>query len=211
MGMNTGLQDAANLGWKLAADLQGWAAPGLLDTYHAERHPVGRLTLRVSGGILRVVLSRPLTLFLASTLARTGGALRPLAGRATGTISGIGISYPRPPGAHDLVGRRAPDLTLADGGRLYEALRDGGFILIGADDPTGGVRQLRAVRASRTRPAPPGPSADGAPAAHAGTTVLVRPDGYVGWAADRPTVQEVEDALRSWGLGTVARSSSAAG
>src|SRR3954454_20925652 len=48
-GMNTGLQDAANLGWKLAAAIQGWARPGLLDSYQQERHPVGRLVLRSSG------------------------------------------------------------------------------------------------------------------------------------------------------------------
>src|ERR671938_972655 len=58
-GMNTGLQDAANLGWKLAAELQGWARPGLLDSYDAERHPVGRLVLRVSGGIPRGVFCPP--------------------------------------------------------------------------------------------------------------------------------------------------------
>src|SRR5947209_4926313 len=57
-GMNTGLQDAANLGWKLAAAVRGEAPAGLLDTYQAERHPVGRMVLRTSGGIIRLAMLR---------------------------------------------------------------------------------------------------------------------------------------------------------
>ncbi|WP_030951226.1 FAD-dependent monooxygenase, partial [Streptomyces sp. NRRL S-481] len=53
-GMNTGLQDAANLSWKLAAAVQGRAPEGLLDSYEAERHPVGRAVLRSSGGLVRL-------------------------------------------------------------------------------------------------------------------------------------------------------------
>jgi 2-polyprenyl-6-methoxyphenol hydroxylase-like FAD-dependent oxidoreductase len=57
--MNTGLQDAANLGWKLAAAAQGWAPDGLLDTYQSERHPVGHLVLRSSGAIIRMAMIAP--------------------------------------------------------------------------------------------------------------------------------------------------------
>jgi 2-polyprenyl-6-methoxyphenol hydroxylase-like FAD-dependent oxidoreductase len=210
LGMNTGLQDAANLGWKLAADLQGWACPGLLDTYQGERHPVGRLALRVSGGILDVVQTRRPALTVLSAVAAAAVRVHPVARRAAGLVSGIAIRYPRPDGAHELVGRRAPDLPLEGAGRLYEALRDGGFVLIGVGDPVPGVRHVRTVRASRTRPAPQlGQTAETGSAAQPGTTVLVRPDGYVGWAADGPTAREVADALASWGLGVTRRSSAA--
>src|SRR5256885_5590408 len=64
-GMNTGLQDAANLSWKLAAAVRGWAPARLLDSYNAERHPVGRLVLRSSGGIIRLAM-------LQSRAARLG-------------------------------------------------------------------------------------------------------------------------------------------
>ena len=58
-GMNTGMQDAANLGWKLAAAVHGWGGEELLDSYHAERHPVGRQVLRSSGLLVRLALIRP--------------------------------------------------------------------------------------------------------------------------------------------------------
>jgi 2-polyprenyl-6-methoxyphenol hydroxylase-like FAD-dependent oxidoreductase len=149
-GMNTGLQDAANLGWKLAAAVQGRGSEELLDSYHAERHPVGRMVLRLSGTALRAALVHPRPARLArDLLARNVLRVPPLRHRAGGLLSGIGIAYPRPPGAHELVGRRAPDVALDGGSRLYEALRGGRFVLV-----------------------------DGQP------SVLVRPDGYVGWAGD---------------------------
>jgi 2-polyprenyl-6-methoxyphenol hydroxylase-like FAD-dependent oxidoreductase len=196
-GMNTGLQDAANLGWKLAADLQGWAPAGLLDTYQTERHPVGRQALRVSGDILRVALSRRPTLEVISRLARAALTLRPLADRVAGTISGIGIRYPSPPGSHPMVGERAPDVDLAGGGRLYEALRAGQFVLLTADEPApdvlGDVRHLQVRRLAKAGPA-----------------VVVRPDGFVGWAGDRPTAEQLRAAVGRWGLSEITTGSSAA-
>jgi 2-polyprenyl-6-methoxyphenol hydroxylase-like FAD-dependent oxidoreductase len=75
--MNTGLQDAANLGWKLAAAAAGWAPGGLLDSYHAERHPAGRSVLRTSGAVLRLALLRPRPLREALT-AWCGAPVRTL-------------------------------------------------------------------------------------------------------------------------------------
>jgi 2-polyprenyl-6-methoxyphenol hydroxylase-like FAD-dependent oxidoreductase len=179
-GMNTGLQDAANLGWKLAATVRGRAAPGLLDSYQEERHPVGRMVLRMSGGLLRVGLARrwqlPVLRALAGLATRSGAVGR----RAAGQVSGISIGYRRPPGAHPSTGRRAPDLALAGGGRLYEALRDGGFVLVTAAE-AGDVDGVRTVR-----PASPGP------------TVLVRPDGYIGWASDAPDRAAIDAAVARW-------------
>ena len=150
-GMNTGLQDAANLGWKLAAAAQGWAPDGLLDTYEGERHPVGQLVLRSSGAIIRMAMIRS----RAGRLARNvlgGAALRlpPVAHKAAGTISGIGIDYPHAP--------RAADVPLLDSRRLYEVLRDGKFVLLA---PAAAAPQLaglhgRVVLAPPADPAIPG-------------------------------------------------------
>ncbi|MEV5413203.1 FAD-dependent monooxygenase [Thermopolyspora sp. NPDC052614] len=179
-GMNTGLQDAANLSWKLAAVLRG-APDRLLDTYHAERHPVGRTVLRSSGAIIRAAMIK----------SRAGRALRNLAVRlalsvpaiaakATGQLTGVGYAYPAPRGAHRLVGTRARDTRLGDGVRLYEALRDGRFVLIGDADVSGWEDRVRVAP-----PASPG-----------GLLVLVRPDGYVAWAgADAALLRGVLPAL----------------
>jgi 2-polyprenyl-6-methoxyphenol hydroxylase-like FAD-dependent oxidoreductase len=182
-GMNTGLQDAANLGWKLAAAVHGWAPPGLLDTYQAERHPVGRTVLRMSGGLLRVGMLGPRLLPPVRTLLTLLTTLPPVRRRAGGLISGVGIGYERPRGAHPLVGRRAPDLPLGDGRRLYEALREGTFVLIapaGPDAPAGAWadRVLTAHPAGGSRRA-----------------ILVRPDGYIAWAANAPEPAAVRQAL----------------
>jgi 2-polyprenyl-6-methoxyphenol hydroxylase-like FAD-dependent oxidoreductase len=186
-GMNTGLQDAANLGWKLAAELQGWARPGLLDSYDDERHPVGRLVLRVSGGMLRVVLSPRRRLAVLGTLAAAAVRVPAVARRAALTVSGIGIAYPRPRGGHPLVGRRADDVELIGGARLAEVLRDGRFVLVAPasddvrDRPTD-TAHLRVVEPLDTT--------------HA--TALIRPDGYVAWAADRPQMADVRNAIADW-------------
>jgi len=184
-GMNTGLQDAANLGWKLAAELQGWARPGLLDSYHDERHPVGKLVLRISGGMVRVVLLGRRRLALATRAAARAIRVRPIARRAALTVSGIGIRYQRPPGAHPMVGRRAADVALAGGGRLYETLRDGSFVLVGQAAGVSECEHLRVVQPSG------GSRGDG-------PTMLVRPDGYVAWATDRPTTDQVRNAVAAW-------------
>ncbi|MFJ9035771.1 FAD-dependent monooxygenase [Streptomyces sp. NPDC102406] len=167
-GMNTGLQDAANLGWKLAAVVNGRAADALLDTYEAERHPVGRAVLRSSGGIVRMAMAkRPWTLAARAGLTTVLDRVAPVRRRAVGQITGIGFAYPAPRGAHPLVGRRVPDVALADGTRLYEVLRAGEFVLI--------------------LPVGTGHKSDGVQVAHWAsdrrTALLVRPDGYAAWAA----------------------------
>lgn len=176
LGMNTGLQDAANLGWKLAAvrRLPHGAGAELLDTYEAERHPVGRQVLRASGGILRAATRRGSLATVASTVG-LGIVSRaaPIRRRAAGFISALDIAYARPRGAHPLVGTRAHDLPLEGGARLAEALRAGRFVLVapaGAPTPDlpatlGEVDPAERVLTRR---------ADGG-----ATALLVRPDGYV--------------------------------
>jgi 2-polyprenyl-6-methoxyphenol hydroxylase-like FAD-dependent oxidoreductase len=184
-GLNTGLQDAANLSWKLAQVVKGFADDSLLDTYQAERHPVGRTVLRSSGGIVRFAMARtPWMLALRAAGAAFLNTVAPARRRVLGQITGIGYRYPAPRGAHRLTGLRVPDVSLADGTRLHEALRGGRFVLItpkGADDDGVGARADRLVVehwASDRR-----------------TALLVRPDGYAAWAADSADPAAIEAAL----------------
>ena len=136
-GMNTGLQDAANLSWKLAAAVHGWGGERLLDSYHEERYSVGRQVLRSSGAILRLALIRPRWAQRArNVIGQILMAIPPVATRVAGTISGVSIRYPAPPGADPRVGSRVPDIPLT-GGRLHEALRGGRFVLVGTDAASG--------------------------------------------------------------------------
>ncbi|MFI9486375.1 FAD-dependent monooxygenase [Promicromonospora sp. NPDC052451] len=176
LGMNTGLQDAANLGWKLAAALRlpAGARDALLGSYEAERHPVGRQVLRVSGGILRIAtIPGPVAAAARRAVVGAVSHVAPVRRRAALTVSALGVAYRRPRGAHPLVGSRSRDLPLEGGTRLAEALRAGRFVLVApagapaADLPAalGEVDRAERVEARRT---------DGG-----ATTLLVRPDGYV--------------------------------
>ncbi|WP_328550449.1 FAD-dependent monooxygenase [Streptomyces sp. NBC_00366] len=181
-GMNTGLQDSANLSWKLAAVVQGHADAALLDTYQAERHPVGRAVLRSSGGIVRLAMAkRSWELALRSALTTFLDTVGPARRKGVGQITGIGYRYPAPRGAHRLTGTRVPDVAL-EGGRLYEALRGGRFVLITPEayEDQGARKDRLAVErwASGRR-----------------STVLVRPDGYVAWAADSADAATIEEAV----------------
>ncbi len=164
-GMNTGLQDAANLSWKLAAVLRGEAPDpeALLDSYQSERHPVGAAVLRSSGTIVRLAMAHgPVLRAVRALASRFLNTVRPASAKAMGMISGIGITYGRD-------ARRVPDLNLREG-RLYELLRAGEFVLIapeGAtpDLPASPTTPTRVVRATWTDPT-------------RRSALLVRPDGY---------------------------------
>jgi hypothetical protein len=182
-GMNTGLQDAANLGWKLAQVVTGHAPEALLDTYQAERHPVGKAVLRSSGGIIRLAMARrPWTRALRTAHPAVLDTVAPARRRAAGQITGIGYRYAAPRGSHRLVGARVPDVRLAGGGRLYEALRGGRFVLIAPRPYEVGRDRAGRLTAARW-------------ASARRTAVLVRPDGYVAWAADPADPAAVEAAL----------------
>ncbi|WP_327071253.1 FAD-dependent monooxygenase [Kitasatospora sp. NBC_01302] len=196
LGMNTGLQDAVNLGWKLAAAVHGWAPQGLLDSYQSERHPV-------AAGVLRIVQAQSLlmdwagtggpdvaaTRELFDTLLQLPDTRRHLAAR----MAGLDIRYPMPgaPG-HPLLGRRAPDLDLtgAQGPvRLHALLRAGRGLLL---DPSGGSDLAAVARGWKDR-------VDRVPTSTATDALLIRPDGHVCWAAARPYPSEpLAGALRRW-------------
>ncbi|MFE6223572.1 FAD-dependent monooxygenase [Streptomyces sp. NPDC057854] len=175
-GMNTGLQDAANLSWKLIAVHRGEAPDpeALLDSYHAERHPVGAMVLRSSGALVRLAMAHtPATRALRAVAATALDVARPAAAKAMNMISGLGIAYAPAPGGGRTSGRRAPDVPLREG-RLHALLRAGEFVLIAPEGATPGLPPLapttaaRVVRATWQDPA-------------RRTTALVRPDGYVLW------------------------------
>jgi 2-polyprenyl-6-methoxyphenol hydroxylase-like FAD-dependent oxidoreductase len=180
LGMNTGIQDAANLGWKLAAAVQGWAPAGLLDSYESERHPVGRMVLRLSGALVRLGLVRGrMQRAVRNTLGGVALGIPAVQHKGAMNMSGIGIAYPHG-------GDRVPDLPLADGSRLYEALRTGTFVLVGA---AGSGTAITSDRIRCVEPARGG-----------GQATLVRPDGYAAWTGSPSDVDGLRTALASWGL-----------
>jgi 2-polyprenyl-6-methoxyphenol hydroxylase-like FAD-dependent oxidoreductase len=177
-GMNTGLQDAANLGWKLAAALAGWGGQDLLDSYHDERHPVGKAVLRSSGALVRAALIGPAwARWMRGLAGRTLLSIPQTRSAFVGAISGIGLRYPAPTGSPAAVGTRAPDLPLRHG-TLYDALHGGRFALVGFD-----ADQLQlpeqVLAAAPTTPMATDP------------LTLVRPDGYIGWIG-------TPDKFRTW-------------
>ncbi|MFJ6567684.1 FAD-dependent monooxygenase [Streptomyces sp. NPDC091292] len=184
-GLSTGVQDAANLGWKLAAVVRGTAPGGLLDTYHDERHPAGARLLmntRAQGSVfLGGAEADPLRALFAELLAYDD-VKRHLAG----VVSGLDVRYDVGDGTHPLLGRRLPHRHLVDAGggtsttELLHPAR--GVLLDLADDPA-----LRAAAAPwRDRvtvtTAVPKP-VDGIDPLTGTTALLVRPDGHVAWAA----------------------------
>ena len=196
-GMNTGMQDAANLSWKLGAACHGWASDSLLDSYHAERYPVGKFVIRLSGDMLRVArIQTDWVRTAIGELAAAGTHVPALSRKAALAISGIGISYPAEHGAHPLEGKRMPDVPLAGGGRLYELLRNGRFILLagaGQALPAADGWADRIRLAERTRQQP--------------RLILVRPDGYIAWASDEPDDEERDRELHAaltWWCGDAA-------
>jgi flavin-dependent dehydrogenase len=198
-GLNTGVQDAVNLGWKLAQVIKRRSPEILLDTYHAERHPVGARVLRNT--MAQVALGRTDERTTAlheivTELLKMDEPRKTLAAE----MSGLGIRYDLGEG-HPLLGRRMPDLDIitANGSvRVFTLLHDARPLLLNLGEPgTFDIAQwadrVQSIDArydgtwelpALGRVAAPGP-------------VLIRPDGYVAWVGDPPTV-ELSDALTQW-------------
>jgi 2-polyprenyl-6-methoxyphenol hydroxylase-like FAD-dependent oxidoreductase len=195
-GLNTGVQDAMNLGWKLAQVVRGQSPDRLLDTYHAERHPVAARVLRNTMAQAPLQHTDDRTEALRTALGELLGMDEPR--RRFGAMqSGLDIHYGLGDG-HPLLGRRMPDLELAtaDGPlRMYTLLHAARPVLLdlgqsgslGADGWTDRVRQVDASYAGRWELPSIGEVAP--PAA-----VLVRPDGYVAWVGTG-TNQGLDEAL----------------
>jgi hypothetical protein len=181
-GLNLGLQDAFNLGWKLAATVHGWAPEGLLDTYHAERHAVAEDVLNTTRAMIELMKVEPgpqSVRRVLTELVQFEEVNRYLIEK----IISVAIRYDFD-SADDLVGRRIGDLALKRGG-LYDQMHAGRGILIdqagtlSLDGWADRVDHLVDVSEELSAPA-----------------VLVRPDGYVAWAGSD---QEALDAeLARW-------------
>ena len=198
-GIQTGVQDAVNLGWKLAQVVKGTSPESLLDTYHAERHPVAARVLRNT--IASVALRREdeRTKALRDTMSELLGMDEPRR-RFAAMMSGLDIHYDLGEG-HPLLGRRMPDLELitADGPlRVFTLLHRARPVLLklghpGRLDITPSADRVQLISAEYAGAWElPGIGVVAAP-----TAVLIRPDGYVAWVGDR-TDMGLADALTTW-------------
>jgi 2-polyprenyl-6-methoxyphenol hydroxylase-like FAD-dependent oxidoreductase len=194
-GLNLGLGDAMNLGWKLAAVIQRWAAENLLDTYTAERHPIGAWVLdwtRAQVSILRPDQHARAMGAIVADLINTKAGTTYFAGKISGAWHRYNL-----PGDHRLIGHSAPDLLFEDGTRLGEFCRNGDAILFDPMD-NAGLAQLAARWPTRlkriTTPCIAG-SRDGENL----TALFMRPDGCVAWVSEgEPDLAAAEAALTAW-------------
>src|ERR1700712_2806077 len=198
-GLNTGVQDAVNLGWKLAQVVKRTSPESLLDTYHAERHPIGARVLRNT--MASIVLRREdeRTKALRDTIAELLGMDEPRR-RFAAMMSGLDIHYDLGEG-HPLLGRRMPDLDLVTANgpqRLFTLLHDARPVLLNLGESDGFDIAPWADRVPSIHA-----RYDGAwelpalGAVVAPTAVLIRPDGHVAWVGDGQH-PGLADALTTW-------------
>jgi 2-polyprenyl-6-methoxyphenol hydroxylase-like FAD-dependent oxidoreductase len=198
-GLNTGVQDAVNLGWKLAQVVKRTSPDGLLDTYHGERHPVAARVLRNT--MAQVALRRPddRTKALRDTMAELLGMDEPRR-RFAAMMSGLDIHYDLGEG-HPLLGRRMPDLDLVTANgqlRVFTLLHDARPVLLNLGEPGGFDIAPWADRVQLIDAEYVGTwELPALGAVTAPTAVLIRPDGYVAWVGDR-TQLGLADALTTW-------------
>ena len=182
-GLNTGVQDAVNLGWKLAQVVDGTSQEGLLDSYHVERHPVGARVLRTTMALVALSRQDERTKALRETIAELLESDEPRR-RLAAAMSGLGIHYDLGEG-HPLLGRRMPDLDLvtADGPlRVFTLLHDARPVLLNLGEPGGFDNTAWADRVQLIDAEYNGPwELPALGAVTAPTAVLIRPDGYVAW------------------------------
>ncbi len=198
-GLNTGVQDAVNLGWKLAQVVKGISPEGLLDTYHVERHPIAARVLRTTMAQVALQRTDDRTEALQEIVSELLGMEEPRK-RIAAEMSGLGIRYDLGEG-HPLVGRRMPDLDLitANGPlRVYSLLHSARAALVNFGEPLAvdiapwadRVQLIDAECAGIWNLPAIGPVT--APAA-----ILIRPDGYVAWVGNG-TGADLFDALTTW-------------
>jgi 2-polyprenyl-6-methoxyphenol hydroxylase-like FAD-dependent oxidoreductase len=190
-GLNLGLGDAMNLGWKLAATIRQKAPEDLLDSYHTERHPIGAQVLDWSRAQVTIMRPDPHARAL-NAIVRDLMNTRDGATYIAGRLWGIFTHYDLGDG-HPLVGYSVPDFEFENGSRIGELMHDGSGILLDFDKNAslktlaseyGG--QLRYISAS-------------AKERLAVSAVLIRPDGIIAWAADNnPNYSELQKAAARW-------------
>ena len=190
-GLNTGIGDAMNLGWKLAATIKGWAPDGLLDTYTEERHPIGAWALDWTRAQVAIMRPEPHARAIASVI-RDLMQTRDAATYFVGKISGVSMRYSLP-GDHPLIGCSSPDFEFEDGKRVGELLHGGkGLLLDFTEDRE--LYVLGQTRSERLKYA----------AARVKdnkelTAVLIRPDGFVAWATEsKPDTIAANESIELW-------------
>jgi len=198
-GLNTGVQDAVNLGWKLAQVVSGTSPDGLLDTYHAERHPVAARVLRNTMAQTALLRSDERIDALRDTMSELLSMDEPRK-RFAAMMSGLDVHYDLGEG-HPLLGRRLPDLDLviANGPlRLFTLLHDARPVLLNLGEPGGFDSTPWADRVQVIDAKYFGAwELPALGAVTAPTAVLIRPDGYVAWVGDL-TQLGLADALTTW-------------
>src|SRR5687768_16057411 len=198
-GLNIGVQDAVNLGWKLAQVVERTSPESLLDTYHAERHPVAARVLRNTMAQMALRRTDDRTKALGDTVSELFSLDEPRR-RLAAEMSGLGIHYDVGPG-HPLLGRRMPDLDLVTANgplRMFSLLHDARPVLLNLGEPGGlditpwadRVQLIDATYVGTWELPVLG-------AVTAPTAVLIRPDGYVAWVGDR-TQPGLPEALTTW-------------
>ena len=198
-GLSLGVQDAVNLGWKLAQVVNGTSLEALLDTYHDERHPVAARALRHTMAQTALQRQDERTKALVEVVSELASMDEPRK-RLAGIVSGLDIHYDLGEG-HPLLGRRMPDLDLvtADGPlRVFELLHAAKPVLLNLGEPggfdispwAGRVQLIDAEYVGEWELPVLG-------AVTAPTAVLIRPDGYVAWVGDR-THTGLPEALTTW-------------
>jgi 2-polyprenyl-6-methoxyphenol hydroxylase-like FAD-dependent oxidoreductase len=198
-GLNTGVQDAVNLGWKLAQVVNQTSPDSLLDTYQAERHPVAARVLRNTLAQVALFRQDDRIKAVADTIAELLSMDEPRK-RFAAMMSGLDIHYDLGEG-HPLLGRRVPDLDLvtADGPlRVFTLLHDARPVLLNLGEPGGYDITPWADRVELIDATYVGAwELPALGAVTAPTGVLIRPDGYVAWVGERTQLGLV-DALTTW-------------
>jgi 3-(3-hydroxy-phenyl)propionate hydroxylase len=198
-GLNTGVQDAVNLGWKLAQVVKRTSLERILDTYHAERHPVAARVLRNTMAQTALMRADDRIEALRDTVSELLNMEEPRR-RFAAMMSGLDIHYDLGEG-HPLLGRRMPDLDLvtADGPRrVFTLLHDARPVLLNLGEPGGFDITPWADRVQLIDAEYDGPwELPAIGAVTAPTAVLIRPDGYVAWVGDL-TQAGLADALTTW-------------
>ena len=198
-GLNIGVQDAVNLGWKLAHVVEGMSPASLLDSYHGERHPVGARVLRTTMAAVALRRDDDRTSALRDTVTELLGLEEPRK-RFAGMMSGLDVHYDLGDG-HPLLGRRMPDLDLVTADsvvRVFSLLHDARGVLLNLGDALALDASPWSDRVQTVEARYDGEwelpvlGAVAAPSA-----VLVRPDGYVAWVGDG-TETGLRDALTTW-------------
>jgi 3-(3-hydroxy-phenyl)propionate hydroxylase len=198
-GLNIGLQDAVNLGWKLAQVVKGISSESLLDTYHAERHPVGARVLRNTMAQVALRRTDDHTKALGDYVSAFLSMDEPRR-RMAGEMSGLDVHYDLGEG-HPLLGRRMPDLDVVTANgplRVFTLMHGARPVLLNFGQPgsvaislwAGRVQLVDAEYAGAWELPVVGP-------VDAPNAVLVRPDGYVAWVGDR-ALDGLTEALEKW-------------